>query len=189
MFVAAVQALQREVDEPAVLIVHHTGKGDSDTERGSSALRAAVDTMLLLRKQGEHLTLTCNKQKDSNQGNRIHLRLDKVEVTQGEGGDAVTSCVVRSDGDGAARQAASQPLPQQAPRQTAGRDDEEARRVLSRHPEGLRAGEWRKLVAETLNQAMSERTFARVRARLVDGGVVEEVPGAKFRYRVIATDR
>jgi hypothetical protein len=48
-----------------VLIVHHTGKS-GEAERGSSALRAASNTMLKLVREVETkiLTLTCDKQKN-----------------------------------------------------------------------------------------------------------------------------
>lgn len=47
----------------AVILAHHTRKSD-DTERGSSALRGAADTMLQLSVNGEH-TLTPTKLKDA----------------------------------------------------------------------------------------------------------------------------
>src|SRR5690606_38221251 len=48
----------------AVLLVHHTRKGDS-VERGSSALRGALDTMISMRKHGPLVSLSCAKMKES----------------------------------------------------------------------------------------------------------------------------
>ena len=84
-FVATVQEFQRTIGGAAALIVHHTGKGGqnarvNDVERGSSALRGAADTMLLLTKTGDALTLICNKQKDSDKGDEIPLRVEVVPL-------------------------------------------------------------------------------------------------------------
>jgi hypothetical protein len=47
-----------------VVLVHHTGK-NSDSERGSGALRGAADTMILLKPEQGQITLSCEKQKDA----------------------------------------------------------------------------------------------------------------------------
>jgi hypothetical protein len=50
----------------SVVIVHHTGKS-GDQERGSSALRAAMDTMIAVRQEGNDdcITILCDKQKEA----------------------------------------------------------------------------------------------------------------------------
>jgi RecA-family ATPase len=185
-FIAGVQELQREVGGAAVLIVHHTGKSDNEMERGSSALRAAADTMLLLRsgnelltvsrnrQKKEHLTLSCNKQKDGDEGEPIHLRLEEVELEPDKEGDQARSCAVRSrgpiDGDGATS-------PDLTPIART------ALEVLRAHPQGLPIADWITLVGETLNKTVSEHTFAKVRRKLVDLKLVESVPDAKSTYR------
>lgn len=47
----------------AVVLIHHTGKM-TDTERGSSAIRGACDTMLLLKRDDDALVLSVDKQRD-----------------------------------------------------------------------------------------------------------------------------
>lgn len=47
-----------------VQFVHHTRR-DSEEERGSSALRGGVDTMMMLKKEDDRLSLICSKQKDA----------------------------------------------------------------------------------------------------------------------------
>lgn len=64
--------LRRE-SSGTVLIVHHTKK-DADIERGSTALRAACDTLLLLRDEETVRTLAVDKQKDAAQAEPIPLR-------------------------------------------------------------------------------------------------------------------
>ena len=52
----------KEKTGATILIVHHTGK-KGDYERGSSALRAAADTMISLSVSNGILTVECDKQK------------------------------------------------------------------------------------------------------------------------------
>jgi len=59
----------------AVLLLHHTG-WKTDRERGSSALRAAVDTLLKLEEDGNStLTLEVEKQRDGETGFRLGIHL------------------------------------------------------------------------------------------------------------------
>jgi len=67
-----------------VLFLHHTTKAGG-SERGSSALRGALDTLLALNPTDDLLTLSVEKQKDAPPFSPITLRLDLV-------GD---SCVIR----------------------------------------------------------------------------------------------
>lgn len=47
----------------AMLLVHHTGKGNGG-ERGSSALRGAADIMIEILNTGKQITVECTKAKD-----------------------------------------------------------------------------------------------------------------------------
>jgi hypothetical protein len=55
----------RRATHSSVIVIHHTGLGAQDRERGSSAIRAAVDTVLMLSDQGGPLRLSCAKQRDA----------------------------------------------------------------------------------------------------------------------------
>lgn len=81
-FIAGVDML-RTAFESTVLVVHHT-RLDGERERGNTALRGAADTMLSLNRKGKtpHLTLTCNKQKDTDEFDTIALRLIVVPETE-----------------------------------------------------------------------------------------------------------
>lgn len=66
----------------SVLLVHHTGKGDEAFDkgaRGSSALEAAMDTVLALRGSGGHIQLSVTKQREHEELDPITL--ESVEVT------------------------------------------------------------------------------------------------------------
>ncbi len=66
-----------------VLIVAHTGKDQSRGARGASALKANVDTMLLVKRQGESrfVTVSVEKQKDGDDSLSLEFQLQNTEVT------------------------------------------------------------------------------------------------------------
>ena len=76
-----------------VQLVHHTGKRDLDIERGSNALRGAVDTMILQRMSKDKIIrLSCAKQRDWSPFPALAFKLQ--EVSTDVNGEALTSCVV-----------------------------------------------------------------------------------------------
>ncbi|NUP96414.1 MAG: AAA family ATPase [Planctomycetaceae bacterium] len=100
-FVAACDLIREETGV-AVVVIHHTGKakkGDVATERGSSVLRAAADTMIEIEPTGELHTdpriVRCAKQKDLEPFPEFAFVLDQVttSIVPGELGE--TSCRVR----------------------------------------------------------------------------------------------
>jgi hypothetical protein len=76
-FIANADQIRRATGA-TVLIVHHTGKDTSRGERGSSALRAAADTMIALDAEGTLISVTCDKQKDAPPFAQIGLERVKV---------------------------------------------------------------------------------------------------------------
>lgn len=72
----------------AVLIVHHTNKTGS-SERGSSALRGAADSMIELSNDDGLITVECSKSKDARPFETRYLKLLEVVLDSG-----ATSCVV-----------------------------------------------------------------------------------------------
>ncbi len=93
-FIAMIDRV-RSTFKCTVLVVHHAGKGRKNEERGSSALRGAADTMLCLSGTISNLRLTCEKQKDAAPFQPISLRLETIEL-----GDGEASCVIRPGSDG-----------------------------------------------------------------------------------------
>lgn len=135
-----------------VLLVHHTRK-DSDLERGSSALRGAVDTLLLCREGDDGRELVCEKQKDGEQFAPLPFRL-----VAGHG-----SCIVQASGSGSAEDAREQAEPMTKPRRAALCALAEA--FTGR---GATATEWFKATG------VPERTFFRARTWLVKNGYATE---------------
>lgn len=86
----------------AVLLVHHAGHGDKSRARGSSALRAAVDTeMGLSRLQDapDVLCLSCTKMKDAEPFLPRYFELERVPLpwADDEGNPLDSAVLVASD--------------------------------------------------------------------------------------------
>jgi hypothetical protein len=99
-FIAGIDFLKNE-SGCAVLLVHHSGKDDARGARGSSALLAALDTEILVKKTEEKILMTNTKQKDFELFDERAFRLTKVPLLDGEGkelvddyGKPITSCVL-----------------------------------------------------------------------------------------------
>jgi hypothetical protein len=80
--------------EAACLVLHHTGKS-GELERGSSALRGASDTMILLKPEDGGLKLTCSKQKEKAEFDPWYLHLaetgESVSIGLGTNSDQVSA--------------------------------------------------------------------------------------------------
>lgn len=81
-FVGAINHLRHEYGT-AVLAVHHT-RLDGDRERGATALRGGLDTMLAIERPNmldDSITISCAKQKDAEHFADIELKRVSVEGT------------------------------------------------------------------------------------------------------------
>lgn len=76
--IASIDRIRRETGA-GVLVIHHTGKGNQDTERGSSALRGAADTMILVKNDDGRITVSCEKQKDAAPFESSEWKLEQIE--------------------------------------------------------------------------------------------------------------
>ena len=77
-----------------VLIIHHSGKDKNKGARGHTSLRAAVDTEIEIKVDGQIRTARCRKQRDLENGKAIAFTLQRVELGLDDEGDPITSCVV-----------------------------------------------------------------------------------------------
>ena len=73
----------REATGPTGVVgaVHHTGKADRETARGSSAIESGVDTIYRTTGDARAMTLTCTKQKDGPDGDRMALGFKAIDGT------------------------------------------------------------------------------------------------------------
>ena len=79
----------------AVGFVHHSGKDPAKGARGSSALRAACDTEILIEGQSGQRTATATKQRDLEAGEPMPFELEAVPLGTDEDGEPISSCVVK----------------------------------------------------------------------------------------------
>lgn len=80
-----------------VLLVHHPGKDATRGARGSSTLRAAVDTEIEIAIDNSTgiRTATITKQREGPTGLSVAFELERVTLGEDDDGDQATSCVVR----------------------------------------------------------------------------------------------
>nr|WP_213396474.1 AAA family ATPase [Yoonia sp.] len=79
-----------------VMLIHHPGKDASRGMRGSSVLRAAIDTEIIIETNARHgiRTAKITKQREGATGQTVGFELEVVELGTDEDGDPITSCVV-----------------------------------------------------------------------------------------------
>lgn len=77
-----------------ILIVHHSGKDFSRGARGHSSLRAAVDTEMSVKDDGQIQVLTITKSRDGETGKPYAFEREVVQLGLDDDLDPITSCVV-----------------------------------------------------------------------------------------------
>lgn len=138
----------RRATGACVLSIHHTGKDTTGGARGSSALRAAMDTELELRP--DPLELKVTKQKDAPETGRLQLAPLPVHLTEDVSSLVLvpTGLIAQGDAIGASDGLVLDAL----------------RDIMI--PGGVPSGTWEKAAG------VAPRTFYRARGRLVGRGIV-----------------
>jgi putative DNA primase/helicase len=149
-----------------VLIVHHSKK-DADIERGSTALRAACDTLLMLRDEEGTRTLTCEKQKDA-----ADFAPHALSFTPAHG----SVLVGLSTGTDSSIERTTDP-------EQLSTNERLALAALADAglSTGLTATEWKQA------SGVADRSFYRVRAGLVRAGLVSDASQRGQKYSVTST--
>lgn len=80
----------------AVVLGHHTPRGDETRSRGSNVLDGDADSMLSVVKSDGVSTVTVYRMKDGREGLTWKFRLEPVEIGQDHKGATLTSCVCAS---------------------------------------------------------------------------------------------
>ncbi|MGY6634840.1 MAG: AAA family ATPase [Alkalilacustris sp.] len=95
-FVAVLDGLKARY-HCTVILVHHSGHGESGRARGASALKAAVDAEFCVRKAPPAgLTLDCTKMKDAAPPGTLAFDIQPVEVPTEDGGTARSAVLVET---------------------------------------------------------------------------------------------
>ena len=137
-----------------VAVVHHSNRQGSE-ERGSSAIRAAADTMIKVTNERGAIKLECTKQRDAEQFAPIHLELVVV--------DEVDSCVI-------------EPVDRAAAPDQLSRQQQSALEALrsTALDEGASNKEWLEV------SELSHSTYYVTRKKLLDAGYVERTEKKRF---------
>jgi hypothetical protein len=90
-FVAGIEQLVQRGAH--VMILHHKGKEAARGERGSSALRAGIDTALEIERDRDCVTLRMRRQKDHGEAKAIRLRFEPRHCTHPKTGVSMSSLV------------------------------------------------------------------------------------------------
>ena len=94
-FVANLDTHIRELFGCSILTAHHSGVIDSGRARGSSALRAAIDTEMMCERSERTVILRCTKQKDAAEFEPISFEARVVELPWKDvDGASETACVI-----------------------------------------------------------------------------------------------
>ena len=153
-----------------VLLVHHSGRQDTDRERGSSALKGNVDVMISVSRTGDTIAVKNTKQKDHEAFRPFQLQLKQVELGGGE-----TSCVLIDCRTGSPTARAT----------SLSASEQRALDVLATFGnEGTTSAEWRNGIKTKHDVAVPDKTFQNWRQSLVRKGLVAATPGRKSTYRV-----
>jgi hypothetical protein len=173
------QKLQAET-KGAILTLHHTvkraGKNGSRSERGSSALRGAADTMMAVRKKGSTLILSCEKQKDTEEFEALTLLTKQVLVSTDASGLQTSLVIVQADGRsepdrGALSDGAAMAL---------GVLKEVPGPVVSKRS-------WKAALEAECREEVAERTFMHRVEELLEAGEVERVERGSYRVKAQTT--
>ena len=81
-----------------IMVLHHPGKDETRGARGSSALHAASDTVLELKKNKGVVCVRAVKQRDMEGDKELNFKIEKVVIGVDEDGDEVSSAIVEETG-------------------------------------------------------------------------------------------
>ncbi|WP_169310721.1 AAA family ATPase [Cereibacter changlensis] len=90
-FVAGADSIKRKYPGCTVLLVHHSGHGDSERGRGSSVLLGALDAEYRVELDVDTTTLICTKMKEAPMPGPISFKANTVQIGTSKKGEPVTS--------------------------------------------------------------------------------------------------
>ena len=161
-FVRGVRAVISAFRGSTALVVHHVGKDQEKGARGSSALKAALDTELTLRIKKGAPVLHCTKQRNAAPFDPIGLCHERVDIGEDE-----PSAVMKQKAYGGAG-IVEEPAGEAA-KPSIKKSDRSALEVLQMAGSlGLSHGAWR------TQSGLTDSTFNRARERLLDAGLVRQ---------------
>jgi hypothetical protein len=77
-----------------IMVIHHTGKDEKKGARGSSALKAAIDTEIQISQSAGIIKGEVKKQRDGKTGYVVYFTLHEHKVGKDEEGNPIYSCAL-----------------------------------------------------------------------------------------------
>lgn len=145
-------------DGRSLIAVHHTGL-DESRERGSTVLGAMADTIILMKSDGEHILMTCSKQRNGPPFAPVRLEFDAAALVLRQAGVSLV-----------ARLPSQQDTVLRALRALAGANGNGGAVAIK---------EWQTRCQSV--EGVPRRTFFDAKKKLMEAGRVIELDDAKFR--------
>jgi hypothetical protein len=169
-----------------IMLVHHSGKDEGRGARGSSALKAAIDTEIRITQSEGTIDAKVEKQREGKTGVINSFRLKPYEVGRDEDGEVITSCALIDMGDKLVSKKALNKQAQRAydilkdlmadtgPLQIPKKDVEpvQAIKVEDFHERFINAG-----ICSTDKKDSLDKAFSRAMDKLKNEGYIEELNG------------
>ena len=95
VFIKACDGLRQAFKGASILPVHHTGKGDKNSARGSSVLRAAMDVEIQVDSADNGIVVTATKMKDGDPFETLGLAFKRINLgIKDEDGEELHSAIL-----------------------------------------------------------------------------------------------
>ena len=82
----------RNITNAHVMVIHHSGKDETRGARGSSSLKAAIDTEIKVSQSKGIISAKVEKQREGKTGNSFNFVLNPIKVGNDEDGEPIISC-------------------------------------------------------------------------------------------------
>jgi hypothetical protein len=162
--IANLDRIRRELNA-TVVVVHHTTKTGT-SERGSSALRGAADTMIAVGRSADTLFLTCEKQKDAEPFPEIALKFEIRDLGNRDSSLILVPAAIRN--------------PCGPTGNSLSVSERRCFDVLEHHPEGYGSVAWQRATG------LPETSFRRARKGLLKKGRVLKITERARAHYVVA---
>lgn len=95
-YIQGIDTLRAILPDVSIMIIHHTGHMVTDRARGSSVFRASLDAEMRVTDEGQRVSLSCTKSKDSEPFNTLSFNPEIIELNnvEDEEGEPVTTLLL-----------------------------------------------------------------------------------------------
>ena len=195
-FVAGLDAI-RLATQAALLVPHHSGHAEKTRARGSSVLKAAVDTEFCIEKDGDTVSMSCPKMKDSEAPPPVAWTLTRQALPwcDADGTPMNSAVLVPTEAEQSGtffkneRLPAAQRIALDALRTALMKEGIEAAGVVSVAEDQWRLASYSAGISASDKPDTAKKAFQRARTELVAAGRVSTQDGRYWMPSLIGTKR